>query len=448
MKVDIKRTQKLNNKEINSSGPIIYWMSRDQRVHDNWALLYAQELSKELNLPLAVVFSLNPKFLEATLRQYDFMLQGLKEVEKELKNLNISFFLLEGSPEDTIVKFCKKNEVAAVITDFSPLKIGRRWREKIAQEIEIAMIEVDAHNVVPCFVASDKQEFAAYTIRPKIKKLLPDFLTEIPSIKSQEHTIKKEKIDWDSVYKSLEIDFEVKPVNWIQPGYKNGMKLLHEFINQKLQDYNEDRNNPNLDKISNLSPYLHFGQVSAQRIAYDINEKIKNTTKDSFLEELIVRKELADNFCYFNHNYDNTQGFPAWAQESHKNHVKDKREYIYTKHALEKGATHDPLWNASQLEMVKTGKMHGYLRMYWAKKILEWTETPEDALKIAIYLNDKYELDGRDPNGYTGIAWSIGGVHDRPWFTRPIFGKIRYMSFNGCKNKFDVDTYINKIQNL
>jgi deoxyribodipyrimidine photo-lyase len=448
IKTDSRRIKHLNNLEIKTEGPVIYWMSRDQRVEDNWALLYAQEISHEKNNPLAVVFCLNPKFLEATIRQYDFMIKGLIEVEKDLNELNISFFLLEGNPEEEIIKFCNINNASALITDFSPLKIGRKWRNKISKEVNCHMSEVDTHNVVPCLYVSDKQEFAAYTIRPKIKKILTEFLTNIPKVKYQPHTIKKEKIDWEKVYNKLDIDFSVKPVDWIQPGYKNGMKMFHDFLKNKIDSYNDDRNNPNLEKISNLSPYLHFGQVSAQRIAYETNEKITGTKKDSFLEELIVRKELADNYCYFNLNYDNTQGFPNWALESHKIHVKDTREYIYSKNEFELAKSHDPLWNAAQLEMVKTGKMHGYLRMYWAKKILEWTETPEDAVKIAIYLNDKYELDGRDPSGYTGIAWSIGGVHDRPWFTHKIFGKIRYMSFNGCKSKFDVDKYIQKINSL
>jgi len=447
-KTDLRRIQKLNNIEILNKGPVIYWMSRDQRVEDNWALLYAQEIAIERKLPLAVVFCLNPKFLEATIRQYDFMIKGLIEVEKELTDLNISFFLLEGNPEEEISNFCKSNNSSALITDFSPLKIGRKWRNKIAKEVDCHMSEVDTHNIVPCFYVSDKQEFAAYTIRPKIKKLLPEFLTSIPKVKHQKHTIKKEKIDWEKVYNKLDIDFTVKPVEWINPGYKNGMKMLHNFLKNKIDSYNDDRNNPTLEKISNLSPYLHFGQLSSQRIAYETNENISGTKKDSFLEELIVRKELADNYCYYNQNYDNTQGFPNWAQDSHKLHVKDKRDYIYSKHEFEVAKTHDPLWNAAQLEMVKSGKMHGYLRMYWAKKILEWTETPEEAVKVAIYLNDKYELDGRDPSGYTGIAWSIGGVHDRPWFTHKIFGKIRYMSFNGCKNKFKVDKYIQKVNNL
>ena len=445
---DPRRIAKLNNNEFNPTGPVIYWMSRDQRVKDNWALIYASELCKKYKLPLAVVFSINSKFLDATIRQYDFMIKGLIEVEEELDKLNISFFLLEGTPEDTIKKFVKSHDVSAVVTDFSPVKIGRIWRENLAKSIEIPLYEVDAHNIVPCTYVSNKQEFGAYTIRPKIKKLLDEFLVDIPDLHASYHTIKKEKINWNNVFNKLNINFEVKPVDWVTPGYNSGMKLLHNFIKEKLPNYNEKRNDPNEDAQSNLSPYLHFGQISAQRIALEVKNHKPNIDTESYLEELIVRRELADNFCYFNNNYDNSDGFPDWVKKNFSEHRKDPREYIYTKHQLESAKTHDPLWNAAQIQMVKTGKMHGYLRMYWAKKILEWTENEDEAMKIAIYLNDKYELDGRDPNGYAGIAWSIGGVHDRAWFPRPIFGKIRYMSFNGAKTKFNVEKYIETINNL
>ena len=235
MTVDPRRIQTLNKIDFKPAGPVIYWMSRDQRVKDNWALLYAQELANKNNLPLAVVFSLNSKFLGATLRQFDFMIQGLMEVEEDLNTHNISFFLLEGDPEVTIKKFVNHHEVSAVVTDFSPLKIGRKWRKHLADNLNCPVYEVDAHNIVPCLYVSDKQEFAAYTIRPKINKLLSEFLTYFPTLKHQEHTIKKEKIDWENVFKSLEVDFQVKPVEWIKPGYKNGMKMFHDFLNHKYQ---------------------------------------------------------------------------------------------------------------------------------------------------------------------------------------------------------------------
>ena len=220
------------------------------------------------------------------------------------------------------------------------------------------------------------------------------------------------------------------------------MKQLGHFLEHKLVGYERDRNDPNIDGQSGLSPYLHFGQISAQRVALEVLKGMKDA--GAFLEELIVRKELSDNYCYYNQHYDDMQGFPAWAIKSLAEHEKDRREYLYTQQELEKARTHDDLWNAAQNEMLQTGKMHGYMRMYWAKKILEWTESPAAALRAAIYLNDRYELDGRDANGYAGIAWSLGGLHDRAWKERAIFGKVRYMSYKGAKSKFDVQSYIKK----
>ena len=226
------------------------------------------------------------------------------------------------------------------------------------------------------------------------------------------------------------------------PSEENGNKILKSFINDRFDSSGELRNNPNKDNLSNLSPYIHFGQISAQNIAIKINEMEQSEGRDAFLEQLIVRRELAENFCYYNNDYDSFNGFHDWAKKTLNEHREDERDYIYSPSEFENAKTHDDLWNAAQYEMVDKGKMHGFMRMYWAKKILEWTPNPETALQIAIDLNDKYELDGRDPNGYTGIAWSIGGIHDRPWFERPIFGKVRYMNYNGCKRKFNVNNYI------
>jgi deoxyribodipyrimidine photo-lyase len=316
----------------------------------------------------------------------------------------------------------------------------------VAKQITIPFYEVDAHNIVPCLYASNKLEFAAYTIRPKIHKALIEFMDEFPSLsKMSKSEISSDKIDWIKIEKSLRINFDVKEVDWIKPGETEAFKTLNHFLKNKFENYHDLRNDPTKDYQSNLSPYLHFGQISAQRIAHD-TEKFKGNpeSKKVFLEELIVRRELSDNFCYFNINYDSFDGFHDWAKKSLNEHRKDEREFIYTLKQFESANTHEDLWNAAQKELISTGKMHGYMRMYWAKKILEWSTSPEEALRIAVYLNDKYELDGRDPNGYTGIAWSIGGVHDRAWFERPVYGKIRYMNRNGAANKFDVNTYIKK----
>jgi deoxyribodipyrimidine photo-lyase len=447
--VNPKRIHIINNIKP-SMGPVVYWMSRDQRVKDNWALIYAQKKATELRQPLIVVFCLVLDFLGANLRHYDFMLRGLSEVSDALKEKNITFAIIEGGPDKKLPAFLKKNSASFLVCDFDPLKIKKRWKEQISKNINISFHEVDAHNIVPCRVASEKQEYGAYTIRPKINSKLDEFLDDFDKIKKHAHKQKKlsnhDKIT--SIKANLKLDKSVNPVNWLKPGEKAAKKVLSEFINKKLRHYESDRNDPSNDAQSNLSPYLHFGHISAQRVALEvIKSRHPAAVKNSFLEELIVRRELSDNFCFYNENYDNFEGFPDWAKKTLKEHKKDRKSYTYGKNELEHYNTHDYIWNAAQKEMVIKGKMHGYMRMYWCKKILEWTKDIKEAHKIAIYLNDKYELDGRDPSGYTGIAWSLGGVHDRAWPQRHIYGKIRYMSEGGIKSKFHIDKYTQKLDN-
>lgn len=446
--MNLSRVRKLNNKAI-KKGPVIYWMSRDQRVRDNRALLYAQEKAHENNQNLLVCFCLVKNFLGATLRHYEFMLKGLQQLEKDLINKNIAFNLLWGDPAEEIPAFLKKNKAGLLVTDFDSLRIKIKWKNTIGKNINIAVHEVDAHNIVPVWEASDKKEYAAFTIRKKITNKLDKYLVEFSQVKKQKIKPKKVKNRWKDILKKLEIDQAIKLVNWIKPGEKEARQALKFFVDKKLNNYSRDRNDSSRDGQSNLSPYLHFGQISAQRVALEVKKsKAGKNNKDAFLEELIIRRELADNFCYYEKNYDKFAGFPEWARKSLIKHQREKRQYLYSKKQLENAKTHDEIWNAAQIEMVKTGKMHGYMRMYWAKKILEWTKDPMTALKIAIYLNDKYELDGRDPNGYAGIAWSIGGVHDRPWGERKIYGYVRYMSADGLKRKFNIKEYIKKINQL
>lgn len=438
----MSRSRTLNSAQVNS-GPVLYWMDRERRVQDNWALLRAQEIALQNKQPLAVVYALPANFIESTRRHYDFMLRGLEEVEADLAKKNIAFHLLAGDPAKTLPKFLKEHGITQLITDYSPLKLPRSWREELTQSCQkqgIHFEEVDARNIVPVWEASDKLEYAAYTIRPKIHKNLKDYLTEIPALKKHAHDwpSKAPKTDWERVHKTIKVNEKSAAITWLKPGEKAAHAVLKDFLENKLSDYAELRNDPNQDVLSNLSPYLHYGMISAQRIA------LQAIGHESFFEELVVRRELSDNFCHYNPNYDNFNGFHEWAQKTLNEHRDDPREYLYSLAEFEAAKTHDPLWNAAQNQMLQTGKMHGYMRMYWAKKILEWSASPEEALHIAITLNDRYELDGRDPNGYVGCAWSIGGVHDRAWTERPVFGKIRYMNYNGCKRKFDIHSYINK----
>lgn len=470
MTVHEKRILKLNKPEY-QTGPVLYWMNRDIRAQDNWALLQAQQLAIEHKVPLLVLYNLDPGFLGGGLRQHVFKLGALQSVAKELHQLNIPFFLVSGEEtEQDIVKFAEQHKVGAVVTDFFPLRLPRQWVDYVRKHLNVPFYGVDAHNIVPCWLASSKQEFGAYTLRPKLHKLLPEFLTDFPKLKKHPHAFvgKHPKIDWGKLASNNNLDKAVAPVEWIEPDHDSARKALRQFLTHGLSRYGSLRNDPTQDAQSNLSPYLHYGVLSAQRIALEVlniagrpieellardknKAKVEKDTPltiednaAAFLEELIVRRELSDNFCFYNPDYDNPKGFPEWAKKSHAIHERDEREFLYTKKQFELGQTHEVLWNAAQLEMVKTGKMHGYMRMYWAKKILEWTKSPKQAMAVAIYLNDKYELDGRDPNGYAGIAWSIGGVHDRAWFERPVFGQIRYMNANGCKAKFDTESYIKK----
>jgi deoxyribodipyrimidine photo-lyase len=454
-------------------------MSRDQRVRDNWAFLFAVQLAKERNVPLAVAFTLSPSFLGATERQYGFMLGGLQKVESDLTGLGIPFYVLPGilsgdlpgdvpgdvpgdlngdvpgdppgAPPLALNGFVREYGVGTVVSDFDPLRIKMRWKKSFLEISGVEFYTVDAHNIVPAFHASDKQEFGAYTLRPKINRLLESFLVPYPEIETasdrlnNDNTFSILQTHWNVLLEDLDLNAGVPEVDWLVTGEKHARSLLDRFIHERLDSYASQKNDPNAEAVSNLSPYLHFGQISAQRVALEIlKERRGDDNTAAFLEELIVRKELSDNYCLYNPDYDNLEGIPAWAGKTLNEHRRDEREHLYDPVALEAGKTHEDLWNAAQMEMVKSGKMHGYMRMYWAKKILEWTASPEKAMEIAVYLNDRYQLDGRDPNGYAGCAWAIAGVHDRPWGERPVFGKIRYMNEKGCRRKFDVDAYIRK----
>ncbi|KAK6478774.1 deoxyribodipyrimidine photo-lyase isoform X1 [Huso huso] len=429
---------------------IVYWMSRDQRVQDNWALLYAQHLALSHELPLHVCFCLVPRFLDATIRHFGFMLRGLEEVAKECAELNISFHLLTGYAKDVLPEFVRMRGAGGVVTDFSPLRVPLQWVQDVKERLprDVLLVQVDAHNIVPCWVASEKQEYGARTIRKKIHDKLSEYLTEFPPVLRHPHGAgcEVEAVDWEQARSSLEVDRSVKEVDWARPGTEEGLVMLESFIKERLKLFGSERNNPNRPALSNLSPWFHFGQVSVQRAVLEVRKCGSKHWQSvhSFVEEAVVRRELADNFCYYNKNYDRVEGASDWARKTLQDHAQDERSHLYSRAQLEEGKTHDPLWNAAQLQMALEGKMHGFLRMYWAKKILEWTSCPEEALETALYLNDRYELDGRDPNGYVGCMWSICGIHDQGWGERPVFGKIRFMNYAGCKRKFDVGQFERK----
>lgn len=444
-----KRVQTLNNHET-IKGPIFYWMQREHRIHDNWALLYTQQLAKKNNQDFAIIFCLRTHAIDFTQRLIDFMVNGLKEVEENAAKLDIPFYFLIGSPPVKIPEFLEHQQAGAIVTEFHSLRMERGWRESIATSINLPMYEVDTRNIIPCWQVSPKQEYGAYTLRPKYHRQLSEYLDDIPKPEKQNNKFLKMKpVNWDAIDKEVSKDMSVKKLTWIKPGEKAAKEKLREFIFDKLSSYHEERNDPVKDGQSGLSPYLHFGHISSQRIVLEIRKhKIPTAAEEAFIEELTVRRELSDNYCYYNKNYDSPEGFPSWAQNTLGEHLHDEREHIYTLEELESCKTHDELWNAAMTQAIKTGVMHGWLRMYWAKKIFEWSKSPTDAMNHATFIMDKWFIDGREPNGFTGIAWSMGGVHDRAWFERPIFGKIRYMSYYGAKKKFDIAAYVKKVASL
>ncbi|MBS3999157.1 MAG: deoxyribodipyrimidine photo-lyase [Desulfobulbaceae bacterium] len=436
-KFNIQDRVRLLNQGIEGLGDVIYWMSRDCRLQDNAALLFAQSIAIAKKRHLRIVF--DAQFAGESPRQQGFLLQGLQELAVDCKEFNLSCEFLYGRNAIPLVEFTKLNKVCCVVTDFDPLKFHQSRKHDFCKSSTVPVYEVDAHNIVPLWFASSKLEFAAYTIRPKITKLLPIYLTEIPELLIHPY----------GTAEIASIENQSDGGNELKSGESQAKIKLSQFIESKLDAYDELRNDPSLNFQSGLSPYLHFGMISAQRVALEVRKiDVNPDSKAAFLEELIIRKELSDNFCYYNPNYYNFNGFHSWAQSTLNEHRHDPREYLYSLEQFENAETHDKYWNAAQREMMITGKMHGYMRMYWAKKILEWTRSPEEALDYAIILNDKYSLDGRDPNGYTGIAWSIGGVHDRAWSERPVFGKIRFMNDSGLKRKFDIEKYVENIKLL
>ena len=446
------RIQPLNRRSVQDGRYVLYWMQASQRVECNHALEYAIGEANRLNLPVVVVFGLTDRFPEANLRHYAFMLEGLEEVRKGLESRGIRFALMHRSPE--LAATALAEEAALVVADRGYLRIQRQWHSHVAANSPCTVVQVESDVVVPAETASPKEEYTAGTLRPKMQRILKGYLVPLKA-----RPVRKDSLslrldadpegDFTALLEKMKIDRTVGPVRALRGGTNRAKALLETFVNMKLGHYGDLRNDPGLDYSSGLSPYLHFGQISPLAVALRVSgeKNIPAATRESFLEELIVRRELGINFTLYNERYDEYASLPDWAKKTLAEHAKDHREYLYDEGQWERAETHDPYWNAAQREMVLTGRMHNYMRMYWGKKILEWSRTPEEAFRTALRLNNRYELDGRDPNSFAGVAWCFG-KHDRAWFERKVFGKIRYMNDAGLKRKFDMDSYLNKVDAL
>ncbi|MEM1548824.1 MAG: deoxyribodipyrimidine photo-lyase [Thermoproteota archaeon] len=441
-----ERIKQLNTKSLRNGEYVLYWMQASPRTEYNHALEYAIEKANELNRPLIAFFGITNRFPEANERSYWFMIEGVLEAKKSLEERGIQLIVWNKSPEEGVLELSKK--ASLLVGDRGYLRIQRKWYKYVAEKVPCPFIQVESNVVIPVEIASSKEEYSAATLRPKLLKNIGKYLTPLKerSLRIHSLSIKLESIDLENIenlIEELNVDRTVKKVERFKGGTSEAKKHLRFFIKNKLDEYHRLRNDPTADCVSNMSPYLHFGQISPVYIALEVL-KTESPGREAYLEELIVRRELSMNFVFYNEKYDSFDCLPEWARNTLMKHRRERRTNIYGLEELENGETHDPIWNAAQREMVKVGKMHGYMRMYWAKKILEWVENPVEAFRIALYLNNKYELDGRDPNSFAGVAWCFG-KHDRPWKERPIYGKVRYMSENGLKRKLDICKYIQKV---
>ncbi len=437
---------------------VIYWAQANRRVEANHALLYAAEAANRLRLPLVYYEFLACDDPHANARQHTFILEGVPETARRLREAGVGhvFHLLRrtSEPPDSLYSLAAK--AALVVTDDYPAAAPRRYNEMIPAALDVSCVAVDSSCIVPMRLL-EKREWAAYSIRPKIHRLLPQHLKPLPPLHVARrwemppppfHTeVSESRIH--ALAAECQIDHSVAPSLSFRGGRLEAEKRLRHFLERNLRRYASERNQPAAHATSNLSPYLHHGHISALEIALAARRHAAEhkLIADEFLEELIVRRELAFNFTLHTPHCDSLEALPAWARQTLLKHAADQRSPCYSREDFERARTHDPLWNATQKELLLRGKIHGYYRMYWGKKVIEWSPTAQDALETMIYLHDRYALDGRDPNPYTNILWCFG-LHDRPWSERPILGSVRYMSLSGMRRKTNVDAYIEEINAL
>jgi len=476
--IQAERIQQLSNRGRirEESDYVLYWMQQSQRAEYNHALEFAIQQANALGQPLLVVFGLMDDYPEANLRHYTFMLEGLKEIESSLAERGIKMVVHYGRPDHVALAAARR--ASLIVCDRGYLRYQKTWHKQVAEQAPCSVFQVETDVVVPVEVVSNKAEYAARTIRPRIARHMDDYLVQLQPTPLDRYSLNLKNVNGldlsniQSVLSKLKgVDRSIWPVtHFYKGGTSEAKKRFQGFIRDSLGYYSQNRNQPQTDHVSHMGMYLHFGQISPLYLALRIKEGANSSRggemvdnkpggnadtslnsldqeKAAFLEELLVQRELAINFVHFTPDYDSFISLPAWARNTLKAHQDDKREYLYTHEQLENAKTHDQYWNAAMQEMKYTGYLHNYMRMYWGKKILEWCPTAEHAFKTALAINNRYFLDGRDPSSFANIGW-IFGLHDRPWKERPIFGKTRFMSASGLERKCDVNAYIGKVNKL
>lgn len=441
------RITQLNDAPVRADGDcVVYWMQQSQRARCNHALEYAIERANALGLPVIVCFGLTPSYPEATARHYRFMIEGLARTGAELARRGIPLAVEIGEPPAAALRWSQR--AALLVADRGYLRTQRAWRAECAAAARCPVVQVESDVVVPLAVASDHHEYAAATLRPKIMRALPAFLHPLRARRPRHRwrgdlPAASDLPEPAALEQRLGVAPSPGPVAGLQGGTAAARRRLARFIRHDLDRYAAERSDPGRSCQSGLSPYLHFGQISPLEIALAVLAT-DSPGRDAFLEELIVRRELAMNHVWYREDYDRYECVPSWARDTLARHAADARPYVYPLEDLTAARTHDEAWNAAQRELVNTGAMHNYMRMYWAKKILEWSPGPEEAFRRALWLNNTYAVDGRDASSYTGVAWCFG-LHDRPWGERAVFGTVRSMTAAGLARKFDMAAYLKRM---
>ena len=455
--VDVARLHVLNDAPVRADGRyVLYWMQRSQRTVENPALEHALDEANRLDLPLLVTFGLDETYPGANLRHMAYLVEGLADVADALRERGVAFAPRFGAPPEVALRLAA--DAALVVCDRGYLRHHRSWRRRVAAEAGVRVVRVEGDVVVPTELASDKREYAARTIRPKLWRHVERFLVETPvreprrrdpGLDPHDGLPRVEPRDLAGTLAQLDVDRSVGPVARFRGGPVAAQRAFERFLADRFARYAQHRDQPQTDDVSHLSKPLHFGHLSPVTAAVRAREAAPGgEALDAFLEELIVRRELAVNFVlHAEDDYDRYETLPSWARATLDEHRDDARDYVYDDATFENAETHDPYWNAAMREMRATGYMHNYMRMYWGKKILEWSAQPEEAFERARRLNDRWFLDGRDPNSYAGVAWCFG-LHDRAWAERAVYGKVRYMNANGLRRKADPDAYVAKVEEL
>lgn len=445
-----ERVQELDDHEPVDGRYVLYWMQQSVRAELNHALEYAIDRANQLGLPLLVAFGLTDDYPEANLRHYHFLVQGLADVESALGRRSIPFVVRRGRPDEVALELA--DDAALVVCDRGYLRQQRRWREHVAEQAPCPVVQVESDVVVPVELASDQLETAARTLRPKLTAHLERFLVPVRRTTLKDTTSPRvgggeDLSDVDALLARMDLDTSVPPVPMFTGGTTAAKKVLKAFVKNSLPRYAEHRNQPQTDDVSHMSKYLHYGHISPIAVALEIRKAPGGENSEAYLEELIVRRELPMNYVFYERDYDKYSALPEWARTTLDEHRDDPREHTYTRGQLEQGETHDPYFNAAMKELRETGYMHNYMRMYWGKKIIEWSKRPETAYRTTLALNNTYFLDGRDANSYANVAW-LFGRHDRGWTERDVLGKVRWMSADGLERKADPQAYVEKVDRL